>query len=48
MAKKTLTITWNRTDGSERVSFDNFEDAIIFAKAIEKEDRQKVTIKSSK
>ena len=29
----TITITFNRMDGTERAKFDNFDDAIIFAKA---------------
>jgi len=31
-----ITITWNREDGSERAKFDNFDDALVFAEAIEK------------
>ena len=31
-----VTITVNRSDGSERAKFDNFDDAILFAKALEK------------
>lgn len=33
MEKHTITITFNRMDGSEQARFDNFEDAIRFAKA---------------
>lgn len=31
-----IIITFNRPDGSERAKFDNFDDAIIFAKEISK------------
>ncbi len=33
-------------DGSERAKFDNFDDAIIFAKAVQPKSINKVTIKS--
>lgn len=35
--KCKITITWNREDGSEIARFDNLEDALIFAKAKNKE-----------
>ena len=33
MKKQIVTITFNRVDGTERAKYDNFDDAIIFAKA---------------
>ena len=41
--KHTVTITFNRTDGSEHAKFDNFEDAILFAEAFVKKQREKLT-----
>ncbi len=34
MDKQKITITFDRSDGSSRAIFDNFDDAILFAEEI--------------
>ncbi len=31
------TVTFNRSDGTERAKFDNLDDAMLFAEALKKE-----------